>query len=154
MIITVFYHRNPTRIVLWSLALFKIPSISLHKCYIVIKFYLISGWGRKLITQGSATVLQEAPMTVLTHAECAKQNRYTVRQVLPTMICAKNTNNFWTSGCHGDSGGPLVCENQQGRMVLHGAVSWGSSTCDALDHHTVFSRISSFIPWIKQNTKM
>ena len=93
-------------------------------------------------------------MTILSHDQCALQNKITGRQVLPTMICAKNENNFWTSGCHGDSGGPLVCGNKQGKMVLHGAVSWGSNTCDALEHHTVFTRITSFITWIKENTKM
>ena len=67
------------------------------------------------------------------------------------MLCAgvKNTR---LSGCHGDSGGPYVCLNaDQKTYTLHGAVSWGSPTCNSSQLYTVFARVTQFLPWIKQH---
>ncbi len=64
------------------------------------------------------------------------------------MICADDKEKIFTSGCHGDSGGPFVCENEAGHMVLQGAVSWGSPVCDAMDHYTVFTKVSKYREWI------
>ena len=68
------------------------------------------------------------------------------------MLCAgvKNTS---LSGCHGDSGGPYVCLNSDNTTyTLHGAVSWGSASCQASQLYTVFARVTEFLPWIKSHT--
>merc|ERR1711925_6698 len=51
------------------------------------------------------------------------------------------------SGCRGDSGGPYVC-NINNRWELHGAVSWGESTCSS-SYYSVFANIYFFKDWIK-----
>ena len=49
----------------------------------------------------------------------------------PQMLCA-GVENTILSGCHGDSGGPYVCLNSDKKTyTLHGAVSWGSGSCNA-----------------------
>ena len=63
------------------------------------------------------------------------------------MICAGYGGSSRLSGCHGDSGGPFVC-NIGGKWELHGAVSWGSGTCDSKKSYTVFARVSEFRNWI------
>lgn len=68
------------------------------------------------------------------------------------MLCA-GVNNTRLSGCHGDSGGPYVCLNSDKRTyTLHGAVSWGSASCQASHLYTVFARVTEFLPWIKNHT--
>ena len=68
------------------------------------------------------------------------------------MLCA-GVNNTRLSGCQGDSGGPYVCLNSDKRTyTLHGAVSWGSATCQASQLYTVFARVTEFLPWIKNHT--
>ena len=70
----------------------------------------------------------------------------------PQMLCA-GVDNTILSGCHGDSGGPYVCLNADGKTyTLHGAVSWGSSRCDAKQLFTVFARVTQYRAWIKQHT--
>lgn len=65
------------------------------------------------------------------------------------MLCAGHGPLNPTSGCHGDSGGPFVCQTgTSGSWVLHGAVSWGSGTCNSTQAYTVFAKISHFRDWI------
>ena len=63
------------------------------------------------------------------------------------MLCAGKPGSI-LSGCHGDSGGPYVCQNDVGLWVLEGAVSWGSSHCDARSVYSVFARVAKFRAWI------
>ena len=68
------------------------------------------------------------------------------------MLCA-GVENTILSGCHGDSGGPYVCLNADKKTyTLHGAVSWGSGSCNARLIFTVFARVTQFRAWIKQHT--
>ena len=68
------------------------------------------------------------------------------------MLCA-GVENTILSGCHGDSGGPYVCLNADKKTyTLHGAVSWGSGSCNAKQLFSVFARVTKFRAWIKQHT--
>ena len=70
----------------------------------------------------------------------------------PQMLCA-GVENTILSGCHGDSGGPYVCLNSDKKTyTLHGAVSWGSGSCNAKQLFTVFARVTQFRAWIQQHT--
>lgn len=68
-------------------------------------------------------------------------------QITPEMLCAGLPGSN-LSGCQGDSGGPYVCQNDNGRWVLQGAVSWGSRNCDAKSLFTVFARVAKFRTWM------
>lgn len=56
--------------------------------------------------------------------------------------------------CHlfqGDSGGPLVC-NVRGLYYIYGVTSWGSGSCQMSGFPDVYTRVTSYLPWI-QNTQ-
>lgn len=110
----------------------------------------ITGWGRLVGGGKPAIILQQAAMPVVDHQTCADANSALATVDQQSMICAGyDTAGNIISGCQGDSGGPFVCE-ENGRFVLHGAVSWGHPNCEADSTYTVFARVSSYVDWIKQ----
>lgn len=113
----------------------------------------VAGWGRMTIVGSATNILQDAPLVIEDISRCRARTAFNRKFHSSSMICARNPENIFTSGCHGDSGGPLVCENAEGRMILQGVVSWGSSTCDALERATVFTKVASFKQWIEKVTK-
>lgn len=52
------------------------------------------------------------------------------------------------SPCSGDSGGPLA---QNGKVI--GVVSWGLSPCGSKGAPAVYSKVSSYIDFIRQYVK-
>jgi secreted trypsin-like serine protease len=72
--------------------------------------------------------------------------------VASTMICASGgiTVPAGTGACNGDSGGPLTISTAAGPR-LAGVVSFGYAGCaNTGSLPTVFTRVSSFVPWIRQ----
>lgn len=73
------------------------------------------------------------------------------------MLCA-NATNFEgeenAAQCAGDSGGPLTVEDEDGRHVLVGDVSFGPRPCEEVKTIGVFGNVAFFIDWIKQTMKM
>ena len=67
-----------------------------------------------------------------------------------TMVCAGDIGSIKDT-CHGDSGGPLVCQDTNGRYILHGVVSFGSPRCSTADSYGVYTRVTEYVLWIKQN---
>jgi len=108
----------------------------------------ITGWGKIRHPGNMHYLLQQGRLPVVSQQTCSRLNTATSRiPITEQMVCAGYGGSSRLSGCHGDSGGPFVC-NIGGRWVLHGAVSWGSGTCDSKKSYTVFARVSEFRNWI------
>ncbi|KAK4873689.1 hypothetical protein RN001_013049 [Aquatica leii] len=111
----------------------------------------VSGWGAtdpSYPDQISPT-LKAAVVPLLSLDTCRKDGIYGGRQqpILDSMVCAGKLHGG-VDACGGDSGGPLVCE-VNGRMELTGLVSWGDG-CAKRHRPGVYTRISNYIPWIKE----
>lgn len=126
------------------------PEANTATCY-------IAGWGTAKLasiqTGQTASLLQQARLNVVVNDVCRKLNSKNGKiDVLPSMICAGNGPNDQRAGCHGDDGSPLVCQSNTGEAwTLYGAVSWGSEKCNTKLAYTVFTRVSKYLPWIKQH---
>lgn len=53
----------------------------------------------------------------------------------------------------GDSGGPLQCNMRDGRWYLAGVTSFGSG-CAKPGFPDVYTRITYYLPWIKQQMRI
>lgn len=112
----------------------------------------VSGWGATdpQVTDRLSPVLRAAAVPVLSLETCRKKGIYGGRQqqILDSMLCAGHLRGG-IDACGGDSGGPLVCE-KDGRLELSGIVSWGDG-CAKKNRPGVYTRVSSFLPWIKES---
>ncbi|KAL1021270.1 hypothetical protein UPYG_G00010980 [Umbra pygmaea] len=108
----------------------------------------VTGWGRLYTGGPLADVLQQALLPVVSHANCTKPDWWG-SLVTTSMVCAGGAGDL--ASCNGDSGGPLNCQNSDGSWDVHGVVSFGSSMgCNYPKKPSVFTRVSSYIPWINK----
>lgn len=70
------------------------------------------------------------------------------------VVCAQSTSVMPQDACQGDSGGPLVAADETGGYVQIGIVSLGDPMCGLNKLPGVYTRISVFEPWLRQNTKI
>ncbi|XP_038226360.1 mast cell protease 1A-like isoform X1 [Dermochelys coriacea] len=102
----------------------------------------VAGWGgTSTHCESNSARLQEVDVLVMQDAACPSNGPYHYYNA-STMMCVgdpKTGKDSWK----GDSGGPLVCRN-----IAQGIVSWGPCTPPG-----VYTRVSTFIPWIKATMK-
>nr|XP_006218942.1 urokinase-type plasminogen activator [Vicugna pacos] len=109
----------------------------------------ITGFGKE--SSSDYRYPEQLKMTVVklvSHQQC-QQPHYYGSEVTTKMLCAADPQ-WKTDSCQGDSGGPMVC-SIQGRLTLTGIVSWGRD-CAMKDKPGVYTRVSSFLPWIHTHT--
>lgn len=95
--------------------------------------------------------LQQAAIPLLPKRVC--EERYK-RRFTGRMLCAGNVQEHTrVDSCQGDSGGPLMCERPGESWVVYGVTSWGYG-CGVKDSPGVYTKVSSFVPWIKSVTKL
>ncbi|KAH8379193.1 hypothetical protein KR009_003569 [Drosophila setifemur] len=103
-----------------------------------------SGWGR---TSDSATSvasnLQYADLRVITNSVC--QQTYGTSVITSGVICVSSVNEVST--CKGDSGGPLALDSR-----LIGVTSFVSSKGCEKNAPSGFTRVTSYLDWIKSNS--
>ncbi|KAL1286772.1 KLK15 [Ovibos moschatus] len=116
---------------------------------------VVSGWGLVANKQPGATgspesqvrlpdTLHCANISIISTASC---NKDYAGHLMDTMVCA-GVEGGGTDSCEGDSGGPLVCGG-----VLQGIVSWGDVPCDTTTKPAVYTKVCSYLEWIKETMK-
>uniref|UniRef100_A0A8C6G189 Peptidase S1 domain-containing protein n=1 Tax=Moschus moschiferus TaxID=68415 RepID=A0A8C6G189_MOSMO len=101
----------------------------------------VAGWGRLGVDMSRPNKLQEVELEVQRAEECTSLYK---SYSTTTQICAGDPRKR-KSSFKGDSGGPLVCKS-----VAQGIVSYGKK--DGTPPR-IFTRISSFLPWIQKTMK-
>ncbi|XP_036442723.1 granzyme B-like [Colossoma macropomum] len=100
----------------------------------------IAGWGKNSSEGPSSSRLLEADVSVIETKKCKSDwGQYFSES---SMLCAGSGRGF----CRGGAGGPLVCNNiAVGIMSFH-----ESGNCDKPTVPNVYTKISQFLPWIKE----
>eukprot|EP00092_Neocalanus_flemingeri_P075460 GFUD01093474.1.p1 GENE.GFUD01093474.1~~GFUD01093474.1.p1 ORF type:complete len:480 (-),score=113.09 GFUD01093474.1:19-1458(-) len=96
---------------------------------------------------------QKLKLPILSKEQCKKKNKQFVHR--DSQICAGGE--LGRDSCRGDSGGGLFIHNENEKQkntpwYLVGIVSFGSRDCGN-GGAGVYTRVSSFIPWIEKNLK-
>ncbi|XP_017797297.1 PREDICTED: chymotrypsin-1 [Habropoda laboriosa] len=97
---------------------------------------VLTGWGTTRLGGNVPNNLQMIDLVIETQEKCKKAHW----RVESSHICTYTK--VGEGACHGDSGGPLVVHG-----VQVGIVSYGQPC--AVGKPDVYTRVSSFVPWIK-----
>lgn len=103
------------------------------------------GWGRTSYPGSIPNDLQFLNLKTLTYEQC--KSAWSTETIVQSEICTLTKSG--EGACHGDSGGPLIA-GSDGKASLIGLVSWGAPCARGVPD--VYTRVSAFLPWIKQNT--
>ncbi|XP_063040851.1 granzyme B-like [Engraulis encrasicolus] len=102
----------------------------------------VAGWGMKAPHSNGEKVLREVQVRVEAQQQC---EYYWQKYYDSTHMMCTSTNNGQTGFCQGDSGGPLVCNTK-----IQGTVAFTHPDCNQGTYPQVSTRISAFLPWIKE----
>ncbi|XP_050951244.1 mast cell protease 8 isoform X2 [Labeo rohita] len=100
----------------------------------ISKHCMVMGWGwQDYNNMSPSNVLKEANVTLIDSENCGTADT----------LCTEGS----TGPAQGDSGGPLVCGG-----VVQGIVSFNKNSING-DKLAVYTHISHYLPWIKDNMK-
>lgn len=114
---------------------------------------MVTGFGK---TESALTsnIKLKAALDVVENDKCSQIFRAEGRRLFDGQLCAGGKKGI--DSCRGDSGGPimqLVTQNRVAFWTLVGIVSYGSSPCGVENRPAVYTKLSSFIPWIESKIK-
>jgi len=127
----------------------------------------ITGWG--IIDEhdydyyyGSnfSSILQKAKVPVIDNLYCRElyKRERLFYKIFPDQLCAGFEKEGAADTCDGESGGPLACNSSTGISVLQEIVSFGGDaaevTCARANQPGVYTRVASFVTWIKKSTSI
>lgn len=109
------------------------------------------GWGATKTVRAGKIWLQKADLPFFDWFKCRQiyQSNFQIA-VTARMMCTSI--DFGKDACGGDSGGPLVMTINE-RVRLVGLVAFGGSRCGHSTTPGVFTRVSSYLPWIQKHVK-
>ncbi len=103
-------------------------------------------------------VLRATYVTILGHDECHRRLKQTHQYLTEKCIDASPhicaAHDMCGSGlCDGDSGGPLVVVDKDDKAAVQvGISSYIAGTCGEREHPDIYTRVSPYASWIKENT--
>ncbi|XP_020300289.1 polyserase-2-like [Pseudomyrmex gracilis] len=102
---------------------------------------VVTGWKR---SQGTGNQLAAAAVAIVNQHTC-RVKMPSLKPLSKEMLCAANAT-CPSEVCQGDRGAPLVS-----KQTLIGILSYGLG-CETRTHPGVYTRISSYLPWIFANS--
>ncbi|XP_008820024.1 coagulation factor IX [Nannospalax galili] len=108
----------------------------------------VSGWGKVFYKGRQASILQYLRVPLVDRATCLRSTTFTIYN---NMFCA-GYHDGGRDSCEGDSGGPHVTE-VEGISFLTGIISWGEE-CALKGKYGVYTKVSRYVNWIKEKTKL
>ncbi|XP_063977418.1 trypsin-1-like [Diachasmimorpha longicaudata] len=118
---------------------------------------VLTGWGSISTTMipKLPAQLQTVQVPIVDYDSCLESFKKASGKVelFDTQICTGPIGGN-ISACSGDSGGPLVKFNTDGTPEQVGIVSWGVYPCGVAGTPSVYTRVSSYVDWIKSKVNV
>nr|XP_023017904.1 venom protease-like isoform X2 [Leptinotarsa decemlineata] len=117
-------------------------------------FPIVAGWGALYFDGPRSSILQFIEVPVVNRNHCVRSFG-TIGVIDDKIICAGYVDNTTKDTCQGDSGGPLMYAVSEGNSLRYyqiGVVSYGFR-CAESGYPGVYTRVTSFIDWIRKNIK-
>jgi len=117
----------------------------------------IAGWGAINFRGPTSKILLEGKIRPVSTEDCQEKFKpFRNVEINEKKICARDLGNK-IDACQGDSGGPMtayewIMGERPFRYYLVGVVSFGYR-CNVPGFPGVYTRVTEYIPWIKQNIK-
>lgn len=111
------------------------------------KKFVVAGWGRTLVSKRSSIKLKVSIPPYDLEA-CRKLYGTRSIELKDSQLCAGG--NYAQDSCSGDSGGPLM-SREKGSWIAEGIVSFGLGC--GLERPAVYTKVQSFLPWIRSKLK-
>jgi len=111
----------------------------------------VAGWGKIQDRGRMSQVLKKTTIQLfpLENRMCKNTaEKYFTKEMPKSQLCAYGQD---TDSCAGDSGGPLI-KMENGRYTVIGLVSYGY-ICASRNHAGIYTRVTSFMKWIKNVVK-
>ncbi|NXY60942.1 FAXD protein, partial [Callaeas wilsoni] len=105
---------------------------------------MVSGWGATHQRGSTLRYLMKVRLPIVGLEPCQQAMD---RLLTDSMFCAGHST-ATADACKGDSGGPFTVSHHNTWFLL-GIVSWGEG-CAEQGKYGVYTRVSNFIPWIKE----
>ncbi|KAG5869589.1 hypothetical protein JTB14_003502 [Gonioctena quinquepunctata] len=106
----------------------------------------MTGWGKTMSNGSYPDILQMSQIPTMTRENC--QSLYPSTIVNLNMFCAGTFGKPRSKACEGDSGGSGIVYS-----IVEGIISWGNG-CEDSKYPTVFTRVSSYVGWIRENSNI
>ncbi|XP_075223399.1 uncharacterized protein LOC142325474 [Lycorma delicatula] len=132
------------------------PACLFDKNQIPVNKATATGWGRTETVGAKSNILKKVELPIVPNNECNRmysdlRSVDSLNQgISSSMVCAGERKGGLDT-CTGDSGGPLQFSSKENRCIYYiiGITSFGRTICAEPQSPGVFTRISSFLPWIE-----
>ncbi|XP_066587682.1 transmembrane protease serine 9-like [Prorops nasuta] len=115
---------------------------------------VLSGWGSISSTKQPVwpEKLQKIDLSVIDFQTCKEAlGKFNLSSSLhETNVCTGPLTGG-LSACNGDSGGPLITIKSNNETELVGIVSWGITPCGTPGAPSIYTKVSSYIDWIRDS---
>lgn len=138
---------------IWPVCL---PAFEPVKTKSFVDFQLfVAGWGSIYFNGPSSAFLQKVSLPVWNEAKCQNAFSAIKSTVIDNRVICAGVEGGGKDACQGDSGGPLMYGKGTGKVLtlyLVGVVSYGFK-CAQPGYAGVYTKVTSFLDWIDNNTK-
>ncbi|KAI4459014.1 hypothetical protein MML48_6g00013353 [Holotrichia oblita] len=113
----------------------------------------VTGWGAVSTRQSSSSIKQKLKVPIVNLQVCENEYGSKGLKINERMVCAGGEKG--KDSCKGDSGGPLISKPNPNseQYYIEGIVSYGHIECGKEGFPAIYTRVSDFLDWIRENVK-